>query len=119
MSDNDLATNAKRDQFEKAPQPIPANLQPKPLLANAYFQMANSALAIQVGGDHYKQLAIQPVEYCQRNHLGFCESSVIKYVTRHHEKNGAEDIKKAIHFLNMLLQLEYPETSDAFTQTKR
>lgn len=73
------------------------------------LQPGNSGpLAQQVGGSHYKALAIQPVEYCQRNHLGFCESSVIKYVTRHKEKHGAEDIKKAIHFLQMLLQIEYP-----------
>lgn len=63
----------------------------------------------QVAGSHYKSLAIQPVEYCQRNQLRYCESAVVKYVTRHREKNGAEDIKKAIHFLELLLKIEYPE----------
>ena len=61
----------------------------------------------QVGGDHYKKLAIQPAEYCQRNQLNFCESCVVKYVTRHREKNGKEDIQKAIHFLNLLIEFEY------------
>lgn len=65
----------------------------------------------QIGGTHYKALPIQPVEYCQRNGLGFCESSVVKYVSRHRGKGGAEDIKKAIHFLNLLLEIEYPAES--------
>ncbi len=72
---------------------------------------AGSALADQVGGRHYKSLAIQPAEYCQRNRLPYCESSVIRYVTRHREKNGREDIEKAIHCLKLLLELEYPQNS--------
>ena len=68
-----------------------------------------SHLATQVGGGHYKHLSIQPAEYCQRNRLNFCESSVIKYVTRHRAKNGRQDIEKAIHFLNLLLEIDYPE----------
>jgi len=63
----------------------------------------------QVGGGHYKDLAIQPMEYCQLNKLGAAESFVVKYVTRHKNKNGAEDIKKAIHCLELLLEIEYKE----------
>ena len=77
-----------------------------------------SALQTQVGGDHYKTLAIQPVEYITRNGLGFVEGSVIKYVTRHKAKGGAEDIKKAIHFLNLLLELEYGEKEETADQCK-
>lgn len=65
------------------------------------------ALEVQVGGSHYKNLAIQPIEYCQLNQLNYCESNVIKYVTRHRYKNGKEDIEKAIHNLQLLLELEY------------
>ncbi len=72
---------------------------------------AGSALADQVGGRHYKGLAIQPAEYCQRNLLPYCESSVIRYVTRHREKNGREDIEKAIHCLKLLLEIEYPQNA--------
>ena len=61
----------------------------------------------QVGGSHYKDMPIQPVEYAQRNNLNFIEGCVIKYVSRHRSKNGAEDIEKAIHFLNLLLEIEY------------
>jgi len=67
----------------------------------------SSPFEIQVGGAHYKDMPIQPVEFCQRNGLGFCESSVVKYVTRHRSKNGRQDIEKAIHFLNLLLEIEY------------
>lgn len=67
------------------------------------------ALDKQEGGDHYKHLAIQPVEYCYRNAMLSLESSVVKYVTRHRFKNGEEDIKKAIHCLELLLDLEYGE----------
>lgn len=70
--------------------------------------MKTSALKTQVGGGHYKSLAIQPIEYCQRNKLLACESSVIRYVTRHREKNGRQDIEKAIHCLQLLLEIEYP-----------
>jgi hypothetical protein len=70
----------------------------------------NDPLKTQVAGTHYKHLAIQPAEYCQLNRLPYCESSVIRYVTRHREKNGRQDIEKAIHCLQLLLELEYPET---------
>ena len=66
-----------------------------------------SSLDSQEGGGHYKGLPIQPVQYIHANKIGFIEGSVIKYVTRHRSKNGQEDIKKAIHFLNLLLDLEY------------
>ena len=70
------------------------------------------ALKKQIAGVHYKSLPIQPVEYCQKNGLNFCESSAIKYITRHKEKGGAVDIKKAIHFLEILLEMEYDEKGD-------
>lgn len=72
--------------------------------------LRGSALETQEGGSHYKSMRIQPVEFVTTNKIGFIEGSVIKYVCRHRNKNGAEDIKKAVHFLNLLLELEYPET---------
>ncbi len=60
----------------------------------------------QVGGSHY-QLAIQPIDYILENKLGYCEGNVIKYVTRHADKNGAEDIRKAIHYLEFILKGQY------------
>jgi len=63
---------------------------------------------IQVGGDHYHKLKIQPGEYIIQNGLGWYEGNVIKYVTRHRLKNGRQDIEKAIHYLQLLLEQEYP-----------
>jgi hypothetical protein len=72
-----------------------------------------SALDKQVSGVHYKDKGIQPIVYIHANDLGFCEGNVIKYVTRHKEKNGAADIKKAIHYLELLLELEYKDAPPA------
>lgn len=66
----------------------------------------------QIGGNHYTKLAIQPFEYCHKNHLEGAESAVIAYVTRHRDKNKAEDLKKAIHTLELLLEAEYGEKYD-------
>lgn len=66
-----------------------------------------SASEHQIGGDHYLGFEIQPVEFIARNHLGFIEGCVIKYVCRHANKNGIEDIDKAIHYLQMLREIRY------------
>ena len=65
------------------------------------------ALRKQEGGSHYKDMAIQPVEFITANNLGFLEGNVVKYICRHHAKNGAEDIRKAIHYCELLLQTKY------------
>lgn len=67
------------------------------------------ALDIQEGGGHYKSIPIQPVEYIHANSIPFIEGCIIKYATRHRDKNGAEDIRKIIHFAQLLLELEYDE----------
>jgi hypothetical protein len=66
-------------------------------------------LATQQGGDHYKSLAIQPVEFIHANSIPYLEGNVIKYVCRHRNKNKAEDLRKAMHYLQLLLKLEYNE----------
>ena len=65
------------------------------------------AMDRQEGGLHYKDMQIQPIEFCQKNNLNYCEANAIKYICRHRKKNGAEDIRKAIHNLQILLELEY------------
>lgn len=67
---------------------------------------SDSALSVQIDGDHYKKLAIQPVEYVHANGLGFIEGSVIKYVSRWRNKNGIRDLEKAKHFIDLLIELE-------------
>lgn len=68
-----------------------------------------SALDKQVSGSHYKDFKIQPVEYIYANNIPFLEANVIKYTSRHRAKNKSADIKKAIHCLELILQMEYGE----------
>lgn len=70
-------------------------------------QAERPARTVQVKGDHYKKYPIQPYEYNQRNGLRYCEGNVVKYVTRHRDKGGKDDILKAIHYLQLLLEEEY------------
>lgn len=64
----------------------------------------------QVGGDHYKQGSIQPIDYIQANELKFEEGNIVKYITRHQHKNGAEDIKKIMQYCEFILKRDYNET---------
>lgn len=70
------------------------------------IERAMSALATQVGGDHYKKLAIQPMEYSMANKLDACQHTVIKYVTRFRDKGGVDDLRKAKHVIDMLIEFE-------------
>lgn len=81
-------------------------------MKNASEPKFTDALSIQVGGDHYKNMAIQPVEFCMKNNLNFCVSSAIKYLCRYKNKNGVEDLRKAQHFIDLLIEFEYPEPVD-------
>ena len=65
------------------------------------------ALDRQEGGSHYKDKPIQPVEYIIANKLGFCEGNIVKYVSRHKEKGGIEDLKKARHYIDLLIESDY------------
>jgi hypothetical protein len=67
-------------------------------------EQLSSALDEQVGGSHYKDLRIQPIEYILANDLPFIEGNIIKYTTRWKQKGGVEDIKKVIHYAQILLE---------------
>ncbi len=60
----------------------------------------------QIAGSHYVRMAIQPAEYCHLNGIGKLEGDVIAYVSRWRTKNGIEDLKKAMHTLEILIELE-------------
>ena len=60
----------------------------------------------QVGGSHYRQGQIQPVEYILANDIGFCEGNIIKYVSRWKLKGGVEDLLKAKQYINILIENE-------------
>ena len=68
-----------------------------------------SPLDVQVGGDHYKNFAIQPAVFIERNNISFLDGCVIKRMCRHESKNGAEDLRKAIHEIELILELRYGE----------
>lgn len=67
---------------------------------------ADKPLDRQIGGDHYKKYKIQPAEYMHANEIPFLEGEAISYVTRWRDKNGLPDLRKAIHILEILIQLE-------------
>jgi len=65
------------------------------------------SLEEQVGGKHYQNMKIQPAEFINENKLLFAEGNAIKYICRHSAKGKEEDIKKAIHYLEMILERDY------------
>ena len=69
-----------------------------------------SAKNEQIGGQHYTIYKIQPIEFIQKNSIPFIEGNVIKYIMRHKYKNGLEDLKKAKHYIDLLIYYEYEAT---------
>lgn len=67
-----------------------------------------SAFDRQEGGSHYKDMPIQPVQFIHANGIPFLDANVIKYVCRHRAKNGKQDLLKARQYIDMILELEYP-----------
>ena len=63
-------------------------------------------LKTQIGGSHYKNFKIQPVEFCQLNKLPYCESNIIKYACRWKEKGGIKDLEKIKHYVDLIIKLE-------------
>lgn len=70
---------------------------------------ADPATATQVAGDHYTRCAIQPIEYIEANGLGYHEGNVVKYITRHGSKGGVDDLRKARHYIDLLIEFKYGE----------
>jgi len=65
-----------------------------------------NALNHQEGGSHYKDMPIQPIEYIFKNGLGYFEGNVVKYISRWRKKGDADDLKKARHYIDLLIELE-------------
>ena len=66
-----------------------------------------SAYKKQVGGSHYKDMIIQPADFINKNKLLFAEANAIKYICRHQSKGKLQDIEKAIHYLEMIIERDY------------
>ena len=67
----------------------------------------NNAWDKQVGGEHYKQYAIQPAQFALANKLDYAQANAIKYIVRHADKNGVQDLDKAVHYIELLKQHHY------------
>lgn len=96
-----MTRNCDCDRYEVCPACLPTNMDP-PGPAN----VGMGALAHQEGGGHYKGMKIQPVEFIHANGIGYFEGNVIKYVSRWRAKGGVEDLKKARHYIDLLIDLE-------------
>jgi len=81
--------------------------QEENLIKGSYEYEYGKATDKQVGGSHYKDCAIQPVDYIVENKLDFLEGNIVKYITRHKTKNGIEDIRKVIHYAELILEKKY------------
>ena len=60
----------------------------------------------QVGGDHYKKFKIQPAEFCYKNNIPYLEATAIKYLCRWKDKGGLQDLEKAKHFIDLLIEFQ-------------
>ena len=75
--------------------------------------MQQSALNKQESGTHYVKCSIQPIEYIHANKLGFIEGNVVKYITRFRDKGGEADLRKIIHYIELLIEMEYGDAGKA------
>lgn len=73
-------------------------------------------LVVQQSGNHYKNGKIQPIEYSERNNLSMCQGNIVKYITRHKEKNGVDDLAKVVHYA--LLEALFVYGEDGATELR-
>ena len=66
----------------------------------------------QVGGDHYSKMKIQPAEFINKNKMLFAEGNAIKYICRHINKGGEQDLQKAKHYIDMIIERDYGDDSE-------
>ena len=71
-----------------------------------------SAYDKQIGGSHYKDMTIQPSEFINKNKLLFAEGNAIKYICRHRQKGERQDLEKAKHYIDMILERDYPDKEE-------
>jgi hypothetical protein len=67
---------------------------------------------MQIGGSHYEKNAIQPWDFIISNNLSYLVGNIIKYLCRYKHKNGIEDLRKARHYLDKLIEIETEEKKD-------
>jgi hypothetical protein len=74
--------------------------------------MSNKVFFKQVGGAHYKKYKIQPSRFINDNRILFAEGNAIKYICRHQDKGGEQDLLKAIHYLEMIIERDYKKNDN-------
>ena len=82
-------------------------LKQKEVIASDVKSSELESMFKQIGGSHYMYFDIQPAEFINRNKLLFAEGNAIKYICRHQTKGKEEDVKKAIHYLEMIIERDY------------
>lgn len=104
-----LGVDYKVEKFDTSGRTISMELPSFKELGGMLNKMPDkpAVLQKQEGGSHYKDMVIQPIEYIAKNNIGYLPGSAIKYLSRYQKKNGIEDIKKAIHYCEMILEMEY------------
>ena len=70
--------------------------------------MTSKVYSKQIGGRHYMDMAIQPSEFINKNKLQFAEGNAIKYICRHAHKGEVQDLEKAKHYIDMIIERDYP-----------
>lgn len=75
--------------------------------------MKKRASDVQVGGDHYSKYAIQPAHFFHANQTPYLEASAMLYVLRHRDKNGIEDLRKAKHTIDLIIEMTYAQEAPA------
>lgn len=75
-------------------------------------------LETQIGGNHYKDMNIQPLEFIMANNLPYCEANIIKYICRYKSKNGIQDLNKARHYLDILIEHEQRRTESGDSEER-
>ena len=66
----------------------------------------------QVGGDHYSKMKIQPSEFINKNEMLFAEGNAIKYICRHGSKGRLQDLLKAKHYIDMIIERDYGDDAE-------
>lgn len=83
------------------------------LISGQTLDMTSNPLDVQISGSHYKRYKIQPIEFIVANEIPFIEGNIIKYICRHKDKNGIEDLKKIKHYVDLLIEFEYINKGDS------
>lgn len=106
----DDAFNALQKQIDlrngKVPDYTGYDPQPKVDEYAKYVKEFNKASKIQIGGNHYKQFKIQPAEFCYKNNIPYLEATAIKYLCRWKDKGGIQDLEKARHYIDLLIEFQ-------------